>query len=1363
MADTEPNLTESSEESALKFKYTTYETNYIVSDNKSEENVSLQEAFRRYREAKQDELRQARLLRKRQELRKADPQKMAALRQKFLDQAKKYYGYPYARKYWPPDSPEYKSKLFLDCCGLVRRVMRDLADDFGFIIGPWNQAYMFDTLPIVVKSEKDMKPGDLVFISAIYYNPKSKKQRHNMTHVEIWAGEGCKTIGARWNNGKVQMWDSYKFLAKSYHSETYHFRSIDTWLKGLCTSHCSQHSWKRSKYSPTKKSIFALPEQIEEDEAAGDDDDNVDSFNMRGNTFINQVSDVNKMLSRCELSGIQRPKTELDSPYRRMNTPGTSQKASDAEFPTIRNDLKGKGKSVLNRMTKTKCSTEVKQERNSRELPTAGGNSVDRNKEQGQLTISGSLDDLGRKGLYLRDLVDSQRVDNYDEDVEGESEREDEMEELENAEEFDYDDDYFIFANDDDDDDVDDDDFTKKKDTEDHSNESSKFIKGDTVESDTENIAGNKTATTCDTAAKTVRNGKESKIENTEIQCIITENGIAEKNVKNIADENKNASSSEKDRNENAEQKFRSINENAELKKTEEDQHKKVSVIENVFPLGHFENNKPTKFVHTENISQNANPKVTEKQQSKEKARIQCVKASIITVVSQSDGSRSQSSCSSSSTLPSGSQTSCTSSSQASSTTGSHASSKTSSKADSITNSKISSSFGSQASSTNGSQSSFASNSQASSASLVLPSESKTSEISEVDAQSNDIETSEITGKQDGPKSSTVIETGAPPDVKEENNANDFGKRGQRKKSPDDTKTTKLPFCGNSTNRPTFYVGNGNGVSLVEGPLTSLGWRRITDKHNERFKLKWVQCKTTINYDAFKEGDQLVNHIPNSQLLTNKLGLLNSLRQYERTSLSTKGRLPRLKLSDFHPETYKLDDKTERESFLQVFKDNEVWICKPTGLNQGKGIFLIRTREEIDKVLEEQEQKKQQTQNPGRPVMNRIVQRYIPNPLLLEGRKFDIRAYMLVASTVPFLILFHQGYVRLCCHKYEADNSDLGIHLTNQFVQKKDPNYEKLKESTAWSMVKFNEYINQNVRPDCPVEIEEDWVFNTFTKQMKKIMIHCFNSVKHKLQSRIGFFDLFGLDFMIDTNMKTWLIEVNVNPSLAQECRCQKELFPGLIAESLYVAIECFEKSKKNQPLMPLQSLKGFEVLYCGTQQNTSSPKRSRSFSADKESSSTEKPKPVQLNSIRGVSVPSQQGPRLSTETTALHIADPKQSSEKSNKSGNSSNKKTMSIKREKTDTNMKISNTTNSKQVKGGDSSKGAGNCENTAENEKDTKKIDNKTEAPKQTVDPVIIDSVTEHSDLKEANLKTTGEETVDFPKKSKSRGRGNLERGN
>lgn len=62
----------------------------------------------------------------------------------------------------------------------------------------------------------------------------AKPQCHNIVHVEIWAGDGERTLGARWQKGVVQIHDSYKFTAKSYHSMQYHFRSIDTWLKGTC-------------------------------------------------------------------------------------------------------------------------------------------------------------------------------------------------------------------------------------------------------------------------------------------------------------------------------------------------------------------------------------------------------------------------------------------------------------------------------------------------------------------------------------------------------------------------------------------------------------------------------------------------------------------------------------------------------------------------------------------------------------------------------------------------------------------------------------------------------------------------------------------------------------------------------------------------------------------------------------------------------------------------------------------------------------------------------------------------------------------------------------------------------------------------
>lgn len=472
----------------------------------------------------------------------------------------------------------------------------------------------------------------------------------------------------------------------------------------------------------------------------------------------------------------------------------------------------------------------------------------------------------------------------------------------------------------------------------------------------------------------------------------------------------------------------------------------------------------------------------------------------------------------------------------------------------------------------------------------------------------------------------------------------DSAKERPSKKSSSHTRSTKLPSCSLPVNmQPTFYVGGGNGVSLVEAPLLGLGWKRTSDKYDERFRLKWVECKTRINYGAFKEGEQLVNHIPNGNLLTNKLGLLNSLQEYERVTMSTKGRPPRLRFTDFVPETYRFDEKHDREAFMDCYKDNELWICKPTGMNQGKGIFIIRSREELDKLIEEREQRREQLAKSSKPMMTRIVQKYITNPLLLDERKFDIRAYMLIASTTPYLVLYHKGYVRLCCNKYKEDSKELSTHLTNQFVQKKDPNYKDVKEDTAWSMDKFNQYINENVAPH--KEMEQDWVYNTLTKQMQKIMIHCFNSVKHKLQSRVGFFDLFGLDFMVDTDLKVYLIEINVNPALHTNCEALKEVIPGVVEETLYVTIECFEKTRKNQQLLPLNSMKNFSILYCGSRPYNMPSRPSRSVSPSKDTSNQEK---------RG-SIPNTAAPgaprslhRFSTTSTPVVSAPPVSSVSKS-------------------------------------------------------------------------------------------------------------------
>ncbi|PIK36406.1 putative beta-tubulin polyglutamylase [Apostichopus japonicus] len=146
----------------------------------------------------------------------------------------------------------------------------------------------------------------------------------------------------------------------------------------------------------------------------------------------------------------------------------------------------------------------------------------------------------------------------------------------------------------------------------------------------------------------------------------------------------------------------------------------------------------------------------------------------------------------------------------------------------------------------------------------------------------------------------------------------DSGEQNGRKKPNTDERKSVFKV----DNAPYFYVGGRNGVSLVEEPLLAKGWQRIQDPKSDRYKFRWVEIKSQINYLSFRPGEQLINRIPGSGMLATKTGLFNTLRDYERLNdrlqkgNSGKG----LRILDFFPESYVLDMKADREAFFQTFK-----------------------------------------------------------------------------------------------------------------------------------------------------------------------------------------------------------------------------------------------------------------------------------------------------------------------------------------------------------------------------------------------------------------------------------------------------------
>lgn len=97
---------------------------------------------------------------------------------------------------------------------------------------------------------------------------------------------------------------------------------------------------------------------------------------------------------------------------------------------------------------------------------------------------------------------------------------------------------------------------------------------------------------------------------------------------------------------------------------------------------------------------------------------------------------------------------------------------------------------------------------------------------------------------------------------------------------------------------------------------------------------------------------------------------------------------------DYIPTTYILPG--DYSIFVEEFKKNPhmTWIMKPIGKSQGIGIFLVTKLSQIKKWAKDR-------WSYVAPKEQHVISRYLNNPLLIGGKKFDLRLYCLVTSYKP--------------------------------------------------------------------------------------------------------------------------------------------------------------------------------------------------------------------------------------------------------------------------------------------------------------------------------------------------------------------------
>ena len=394
--------------------------------------------------------------------------------------------------------------------------------------------------------------------------------------------------------------------------------------------------------------------------------------------------------------------------------------------------------------------------------------------------------------------------------------------------------------------------------------------------------------------------------------------------------------------------------------------------------------------------------------------------------------------------------------------------------------------------------------------------------------------------------------------------------------------------------------GNENSISLYSESVIKTAIEIVERNSNiiigEYSEINMNNAKTFVKFVTEKEWSLIGEEEPNTKVDINRyistitqaarIGLHSNEIKFPRLNLRAQSELPKKlnsltitvkkkssnkvtnvnknKISTKLSEIQKY--KAPIESLLSLLRSHQsqyimngvhnIWIIKPSNLSRGRGISVSN---KLSTILDSHDDSNQI-----------IVQKYIENPLIILGRKFDIRQWVLVTNLNPLTIwIWEEPYLRFGAEDYNInDMSNLFSHLTNNSIAKHSEHFKETKiEGNMWEVHQFSEFLVKAYGSDRWPEIHQ---------KIKNAIICSFEAARHEMKQRPNSFELFGYDVMIDENLNVYLIEVNLSPALDYSTKITEKLVKLMLEDLIQVVIDNKDVNEK------MNSIGKFTKIYQG-------------------------------------------------------------------------------------------------------------------------------------------------------------------------------------
>lgn len=286
-------------------------------------------------------------------------------------------------------------------------------------------------------------------------------------------------------------------------------------------------------------------------------------------------------------------------------------------------------------------------------------------------------------------------------------------------------------------------------------------------------------------------------------------------------------------------------------------------------------------------------------------------------------------------------------------------------------------------------------------------------------------------------------------------------------------------------------------LDIVKKSFSKIGYKIDMNNDSSSWEVLWSY---TYPFYSLREEFlnlkhyQKINHFPGSGYITqkNNLALLSI---------------------DYIPKSFLLP--TYKKEFIQYAEDNKnaFWVMKNSN---HRGIRILNGTENLD-------------------TNGTFVQEFIKNPLLINGKKFDIGVYVMLASIDPLRVYIYSDDIllRFCQENYFP----LNINFVESYVVGEDylpvwevPDlkffYSELKYTAKESLNAYLHFKGKSTRR----------LWSQISQIIRDVYLTTEESFKRSamaLGSLRNFFELVRFDFITDESLNVYLLEVNMSPNLS--------------------------------------------------------------------------------------------------------------------------------------------------------------------------------------------------------------------------------------